>query len=237
MSGNFYISVILWCWYLLLVFFHYIWDLSDSWYAVWFGVETWIFLYNVLRLGLKHGYICMMFWDLDLIKLHILCDCLWQCTGRGWGGVILLFPGGTRNPGALLGLQLTIKWELLLFLGEGVEVPTAHMVSTKHSGRDGVITAGWWWKFWLSTRPPLRRQCALLLGMEHGLHWCHGSSHYWLTGLQFLALCLAFVGTNLAEVLGTWFLPQESGNLGSPLSLCWHVWGWNHSFSCGAWLE
>ena len=156
----------------------------------------------VFDFWLKLGYFCIMFWDLVWnmaifvwcskswisFKLHILCDFLWQCTGRGWGGVILLFPGGTRNPCSLLGLQLTIKWELLLFLGEGVEVPTAHTVSTRHSGRDGVITAGWWWKFWLSTRPPLRRQRALLLGMEHGLHWCHGSSHYWLTGLQFVAL-------------------------------------------------
>lgn len=47
----FNISIILWCWYLLIVFSHYIWDLSESWY----DIDFW----------LKPGYFCIIFPNLD----------------------------------------------------------------------------------------------------------------------------------------------------------------------------
>lgn len=44
-------SLLSWYWHLLIVFFHSVWNLG-SWHHEWFSIETWIFSYYFLTMGL-----------------------------------------------------------------------------------------------------------------------------------------------------------------------------------------
>lgn len=126
-----------------------------------------------------------------------------------------------------MGLLLAIKGEFLLFLGGSESSMSSHSLYW-HSGRDGLITASWWWKSYsplsfLWYHPSV---CCLLSDKDGrpsssscGLHWCHE------------ALLLASRSKSIVFLLllpcyhpsgGVGFMPKEDRNLVSPLSLCWH---------------
>lgn len=129
-ANYFNISIILWCWCLLIVFFHYIWDLSESRYDIDFDwsldisisyfqswIETWLFLYNVLRLGSHLSSVFyQVFSDSALAEAEWVSSCYFQVELEiqvpylplvdswgstfmisGWGGGISTSPHGLHQ--------------------------------------------------------------------------------------------------------------------------------------------
>lgn len=204
------------CWFLLIVFF----TLRSFWFLAWHIVFNW---------NLDFFIQCSETWI--SYKLHIFLGFLCHCSGRGWGGIILLLLGGTRSPDSLLGLFLTIQGELLYFWVEkskfqlptwSLPVTMVGMVSLLLGyGESSDPPLGLLWHH------PIEQRAACFVTRDGSLSsFSHplilrmagvGAGPYWLIQLKPRPSLLPSL-TPLAEVLGISLLPQERGNLGSPLA-------------------
>ena len=101
------ICVSCWHWYLLMVFFHFFWSLSGSWYDEWWLIETsifWLLYYKTL----------------DLFKAYGSAGLLWLCSeGKEWP--LLYFQFGCKSRSSAQTL-LTTGWSSpCCWVGVGVQ--------------------------------------------------------------------------------------------------------------------
>lgn len=200
-------------------------------------------------------------WNLDILgsmlwdsrsDLHLLFYLAYSDTNSaGEEGIytISLLPEG-KSSGSLFNLYWCWRLGAPCYCWPGVGVPAPsqastntsmarrcfvtalHVVST-HSTEwsSGLVTSGWWWMSWISTRLPRPQQGA------------YGGPYYFLKRLEVQApqvvstdttvggssLLLAEVNVNPSYPLSLLWAslePGKGGNLGSPFNLSMMVWVW-----------